>query len=167
MQYATSIAIDNVIEALGAFVQPFVGATQIIRAQENRAAMPHRAFVELTELLTVDLETPAAVTDAANSQVTITGPKRVDVQVDFYGPAAGDWCNAVKGVYRTGYAAPMFPDGIKPLYCSDAHQAPLIDAEQQYESRWTVTASLQYNPCVSLPQQFANKLALHTLEDLH
>lgn len=162
--FVPSITVDDVIEALGAFLSPFVGTTEIIRAQVNRVAMPPGSCVVLTELLTVDLETPNPVESGVTT--TLTGPRRIDVQIDFYGPNSGDQCNAVKGVYRSSYAPAQFPDGIKPLYCSDGHQAPLITAEQQYESRWTITATLQYNPAVSIPRQSANTLTVATTEDL-
>ena len=32
-------------------------------------------------------------------------------------------------------------------------QIPLIDGEDQYEQRWKVVASLQYNPILSTSQQ--------------
>lgn len=163
--YISSITIDTVIAALGAFLQPFVGSAQIIRAQVNRVAPPPDSFVELTEILQVDLETPIDFDNEPNSQTDITGPKRIDIQIDFYGPSSGDQCTAVKGIYRSSYAPAQFPDGIKPLYCSDGHQAPLITGEEQYENRWTITASLQYNPVVSIPQQSANTLAVNILED--
>jgi hypothetical protein len=126
--------------------------------------MPKSGFVELTELLQVPIETPTTVDAAASA--SITGPTRIDIQVDFFGPAAGDQCKAINNVYRTAYAVAQFPVGIAPLYCSDGHQTSLINAEQQYESRWTLTASLQYNPTVSIPQQSANTLAVNILEDL-
>lgn len=163
--YLVSIAVDAVIDSLVGFIQPFVGAAQIVRAQVNRVSMPHDPFVLLTEIMQVDLETPT-VSGVANAQVNILGPKRIDIQVDFYGPAAGDQCAAVKTVFRTAYTCAQFPAGIAPLYCSDGHQGPLINSEQQYESRWTLTASLQYNPLVYLPQQSADVLALNIVEDL-
>lgn len=162
--FIPTITIDEVIDALAAFVTPFVGTSELTRAQVNRVAMPSGPFVEFTELLTVDLETPAA--DNQGNITTLTGPKRIDVQIDFYGPDSGDQCTAVKGVYRSEYAPAQFPDGIKPLYCSDGRQGPLTTAEQQYESRWTITAALQYNPAVSLPRQSANTLAVAITEDL-
>lgn len=165
-QYVVSIAVDAVIEAIGAFLAPFVAPAPIVRAQTNRVSTPPGAFVLLTEILQVDLETPMAANDAPNAQVTLTGPKQIDIQVDFYGPTSGDWCAAVKGIYRSAYATAKFPDGVKPLYCSDGHQGPLITGEEQYESRWTITASLQYNPAVSLSQQFATKLAVNILEEI-
>lgn len=164
--FIASIAIDAVIGALGQFLQPFVGDAPITRGQNNRTAMPVTGFVELTELLQVDLETPSTVDDGDTLTATITGPKRIDVQIDFFGAASGDWSTAVKTVYRSPYAPAQFPDGIKPLFCTDGHQGALVNAEQQYEARWTLTASLQYNPTVSIPSQSANKLAVNILEDI-
>ena len=44
------------------------------------------------------------------------------------------------------------------FYCSDGMQSPLVTGEQQWEGRWTLTASLQYNPVVTVPQDFADVL---------
>lgn len=154
--YSVSITVDNVIDALANFLQLFVGSAEIVRAQANRVPMPQGPCVVLTELLQVDLETPSIDALPLVNQATATGPKRIDIQIDFYGPSAGDWCAAVKGVYRTHYATSAFSDGVKPLYCSDGLQSPLVTGEQQWESRWTLTASLQYNPVVTVPQEYAD-----------
>ena len=154
-QYVPTITVDDVISALGAFLTPFLGGAQIVRAQGNRVPMPPAPCVVLTELLQVDLETPVITQDPSNTQALAVTPTRIDVQIDFYGDSAGDQCKAVKGAYRTEYATLQFADGIKPLYCSDGVQNPLITGEQQYASRWTLTASLQYNASVALPQQSA------------
>ena len=168
--YLPSLTIDVVIAALGAFLQPFIGTdTPIIRAQENRVPPPGVAgYVELTEILQVLLETPIDIGNGANSQTDITGPKRIDIQIDFRGPSAGDWCTAVETIFRSPYAVAQFASapGITPLYCSDGHQVPLTTGEQQYETRWTVTASLQYNPTVSVPQQSATALRVDVIEGL-
>lgn len=165
-QYQASITVDAVITALIAFLNPFVTPAQIIRGQQNRVAPPVGPFVEVTELRQVDLSTPIIVGNKELAQADVTGPKRIDIQIDFYGPTAGDQCTAVKGIYRSYLATAAFPDGITPLYCTDGTQAPLLDAEEQYESRWTLTASLQYNSTVSIPLQFANKLAINLMEDV-
>ena len=164
--YISSIAIDAVIDALKAFIQPFVGTNPVVRGQVNRVPMPLTGFVVLTELLEVDLETPSTQLDSANDQLTITAPTQINVQVDFYGPSAGDQCKAVKTVFRSVYSPAQFPDGIKPLYCSDGLQSPLISGEEQWESRFTITASLQYNPVVVVPQQSANALSVNEFEDI-
>jgi hypothetical protein len=164
--YVSSIVIDEVIDALKAFVQPFVGTNPIVRGQVNRVPMPLTGFVVLTELLEVDLETPSTQLDSANNQLTITAPTQINVQIDIYGPAAGDQCKALKTIFRSIYSPAQFPDGIKPLYCSDGLQSPLISGEEQWESRFTITASLQYNPSVTVPQQSADTLAVKVLEDI-
>lgn len=165
-QFAVSISIDNVIDALAAFLTPFAPGTEIIRAQVNRVPMPPDPCIVLTELLEVDLETPIQAQSNDGLQADITGPARIDIQIDFYGTSAGDQCKAVKNVFRSEYSPAQFPDGIKPLYCSDGIQSPLITGEQQWESRWTLTASLQYNPIVSLPQQSAKALAVNSIKEL-
>ena len=164
--YVPSILIDQVIDALGEFLQPFIAGVLIVRGQVNRVPPPVTPFVKLTELLINDLETPSVTRDPANTQISMIGPARIDVQVDFYGPSAGDWCKAVKGVFRSVYAPAQFPDGIKPLYCTDGTQAPLITGEEQFETHWIITASLQYNPTVIVPQQSATALSINILEDL-
>lgn len=160
--YTASITIDNVIDALADFLQPFVGTAEIVRAQSNRVPMPVSPCVVLTELLQVDLETPILDGYGTINQITSKGPKRIDVQIDFYGPAAGDQCAAVKSIYRTPYATSQFPGNIQPLYCSDGIQSPLLTGEEQWQSRWTLTASLQYNPVVTVPQQFADQASVNS-----
>jgi hypothetical protein len=166
IQYVPSIALDSVFDALGAFIQPFVGAAQVIRAQVNRVAMPVGSFVELTEIASSDLEVPRSTYDGVNFQSDIIGPKRIMIQADFYGASAGDWCAAVKTVWRTPYAVAQFPIGIAPLYCDDGHEAPLITGEEQYERRWALTMSLQYNPLVRVPQQAADTLKMNIVDDV-
>lgn len=164
--YVVSIAVDAVIDALGGFIAPFVAGVPIVRGQQNRVAPPPGGYVQLTEIMQVDLETPIFVNQFANAQVQITGPKRIDIQVDFYGPASGEQAAALKVVYRTEYACAQFPAGIAPLYCSDAHQGPLVTGEEQYQDKWTITASLQFNPAVYIPVQFATAWKLAIFKDL-
>lgn len=168
--YIASIAVDDVADALIAFLTPFVTPSVIVRAQANRVSPPQGPFVLLTELRTVDIETPIITYDGTTheiaGQLNIEGRKRIDWQIDFYGPSSGDQCGAVTSVFRTPYAVAQFPANISPLYLSDGIQSPLITGEEQYESRWTVTASLQYNPTVTLPQQFAITARVKNLEDI-
>lgn len=161
--YTTSITVDNVIDALADFLQPFVSGADIIRAQVNRVPMPSLPCVVLTELFHVDLRVPSQDYDVLNAEVDLSASNRIDIQVDFYGDSAGDYCRSVETAFRTMWGFDMFPAGIKPLYTSDGIQSPLISGEQQYVSRWTLTVSMQYNPIVSVPQQFADELTATTI----
>jgi len=156
--YTSSINVDQVIDALADFLAPFVPGAQVVRAQVNRVAMPSNPGVVLTEMLQVDLSVPATEYQPDAGTATIEGPTRVDIQIDFYGEQAGEFCKTVKTAFRSHWGFSHFPANIKPLYTSDGIQAPLVTGEQQYESRWTLTASLQYNPIVTVPQDFADVL---------
>ena len=162
--YSSSITVDQVIDALADFLAPFAPGAQIVRAQVNRVPMPSNPGIVLTEMLQVDLSVPD--TDyqppvdpiPAIGTATIKGPTRIDVQIDFYGEQASEFCKTVKTAFRSHWGFSHFPANIKPLYTSDGILAPLVTGEQQYESRWTLTASLQYNPIVTVPQDFADVL---------
>ena len=161
--YTSSITVDNVIDALADFLQPFVDGADIVRAQVNRVPMPSLPCVVLTELFHVDLRVPSQDYDTLNAEADLSASNRLDVQVDFYGDSAGDYCRSVETAFRTMWSFDKFPAGIKPLYTSDGIQSPLVSGEQQYVSRWTLTVSMQYNPVVSVPQQFADALSATTI----
>ena len=156
--YTASITVDQVIDALADFLAPFVPGASVVRAQVNRVAMPPNPCVILTEMLQVDLSIPATEYQPDDNTATIYGPTRIDVQIDFYGAQAGEFCKTVKTAFRSHWGYEHFPANIKPLYTSDGMQSPLTTGEQQYESRWTLTASLQYNPTVTVPQEFADEV---------
>lgn len=155
--YTASITVDQVIDALAAFLAPFVPGAEVVRAQVNRVAMPPNPCVILTEMMQVDLTVPATDYQPDDDTATVYGPTRIDVQIDFYGAQAGEFCKTVKTAFRSHWGYEHFPANIKPLYTSDGMQSPLTTGEQQYESRWTLTASLQYNPTVTVPQEFADE----------
>lgn len=154
--YTSDISVDAVIDALAAFLAPFCPGATIARGQVNRVPMAPSPCVYLTELIQNKLA--VAVTDYRpdDDEADIGSRKRIDVQMDFYGPTTGEFAAAVAAAFASHWGFEHFPSNIKPLYTSDAIQAPLTTGEQQYESRWTLTASLQYNPIVSVPQQFAD-----------
>jgi hypothetical protein len=161
--YSSSITVDQVIDALAAFLTPFVGTSEIIRAQVNRVPMPKTACVVLTELLQVDLTMPDTSYDPTNDAALIAGEKRIDVQIDFYGEQASEYCAVIKQTFRSAWGFDHFPVNCRPLYTSDGIQAPMITGEQQWQARWTLTVSLQYNPIVTVPQDFAGALAPNTV----
>lgn len=165
-QYVSSITVDQVIEAVGAFISPFVTPAQIIRAQVNRVAPPQGSFVELTEIMQQDLQYPRSWYDTTNFQRDIIGPKRITIQADFYGSQSGDWCSAVKSAWRTAWSVDQFPSGMAPLYSDEGHEAPLMTGEEQYERRWALTLSLQFNPIVIVPVQSADTLSMNIVEDV-
>jgi hypothetical protein len=114
-------------------------------------------------MLQVDLSVPSTDYQPDDGTATVYGPSRIDIQIDFYGAQAGEFCKTVKTAFRSHWGFAHFPAGIKPLYTSDGMQSPLTTGEQQYESRWTLTASMQYNPTVTVPQDFADDLGVASI----
>lgn len=84
---------------------------------------------------------------------TILTPFRYSLQLDFYGENAQNWCAEAVSLFRDEYATDIFPSNIQPLYADDPIQIPLIDGESQYEQRWKLVTSLQYNPILTTTQQ--------------
>lgn len=163
MNFVTSITIDDVIDALADLLEPFCPDAEIVRGQVNRVAQPRNPCVILTEMGLTDLQVPSSTTAPGDEESTLSGPQRIMVQVDFYGPLAGEWCSAAKQALRSSYGFDAMPTDIKPLYTDDGRQAPLISGEQQYETRWILSALLQYNPVVTVPQQTATALELEEI----
>lgn len=153
------MTVDNAIAALANFLQPLMPAgTAIVRAQANRVPQPPAPCIVLTEINRVSLST-TRVTDTVTAQVMSsahTMPARLDIQMDFYDGQAAEMCTTAQTMLRSGYAvaSPVWPSGISPLYCNEGLQSPLITGEQQYESRWTLTVSLQYNAPVTVTREY-------------
>jgi len=87
-------------------------------------------------------------------------PTMLTVQLDVHGPASGDNVRVIEGLFRSEYGTTALGPEVVPLYCEVPKQVPFINAEQQYEDRWTMDASVQVNPVIGTPQQFATELEM-------
>lgn len=82
-------------------------------------------------------------------------------QLDIHGPRSPESAQTITTILRdewaTDYFATAFPErNVQPLYVDDARQTAFVDAEAQYEDRWTIDVHLQANPTISVLQQFAS-----------
>jgi hypothetical protein len=90
-------------------------------------------------------------------------PMKVTVQLDVHGPSAGDNAAIISTLFRDEYGVDQFASSgfdVTPLYTSDPIQLPFVNDSQQVEQRWVIDASLQCNPVLTIPQEFAGELAL-------
>ena len=150
------MSIDAAAVAVAGFLQPLMPATtQIVRGMANNVPPPLSPFVVITEVGQPQFTTTRTKMNS-NGTMTYVMPKYLNFQLDFYGLEAGDMCNTAVTMLRSFYATENFPDGVEPLYCSDAMQAPLTTGEKQYETRWLCTLSLQYNSPVIVGQESFN-----------
>lgn len=155
--------IDNIIDTLADFIEPISGPCQ--QAQANRVPMPKGKFCILTPLRFTRLSTTRDIKQDTGSPSTstmgYTEVRRADIQVDIYGDNAGDRAVALETLFASSYGyekIKVIDDRLAPLYSTAAIQAPMINAESQWQERYTLTLSLQAHITVSLPQDYFEKI---------
>lgn len=90
-------------------------------------------------------------------------PTKLTTQLDVHGPASGDNSQRIAALFRSEYGVSALAASgldLAPLYCDDPKQMPFINAEQEYEDRWTIDACFQVNQVIGTPQQFADELSV-------
>lgn len=147
------MSIDAAIVAVGNFLQPFATGYTIIRGAVNNVPPPSGNFIVITEIGQPQYTTTRYVQGNNGLDMTYKMPKYLNLQVDFYGKDSGDVSYTAVTMLRSVYGVENFPNDVKPLYCSDAIQAPLTTGEKQFLRRWFFTLSLQYNTSVTLSQE--------------
>lgn len=115
---------------------------------------------------TVSSETLAAGTES------LLQSTELQIQIDVHGPNSSDNSQIISTLFRDEYAVDAFgsfniaqsldPLSITPLFVDDPKQIPFMNAEQQYEYRYTITAHIQANQTVVVPMQFAEQLDVAT-----
>lgn len=169
MSSTLNVTESDLFTALRSFLLTILGTSvEVIQAQNNRVPMPIGPFVAMTPLMVEGLSTPVTrYLDPGSG----TGERhdvrttRWSVQLDFYGPGAGMQAATVAGIWRTDYAADLLSSGpLQPLYPGDPRQTSIVNAEQQWESRWTLELYAQFNPVITSPQQFADQLQIGLVE---
>lgn len=116
---------------------------------------------------------PVSVAQTLASRTLSTGAKtltqsaEVIVQLDFHSAdgTSGDMAQAVSTLLRDEYGTGQFADqspnyGVTPLHADDPAQRPFVNENQQVEWRWVLDAHLQANQTVSVPQQYADAVAV-------
>lgn len=132
--------------------------------------MPNGDFVVMTTVVMPKLATSVSswqdsgVNPGVEKNQTST---RWDVQLDFYGPNSAQNSAVVSGLVKTNYACRYFDDGgygMAPLYADEPRNTAMINAEQQYQPRWTLQASFQFNPTITTALDFTTTLAVTVKE---
>ena len=154
MAVTIDIIDQDIFSSMRTFLLSFLPAnTEVVQAQDNRVAMPKQGFVTMNNVGMDRISFNIDNYQAIDQGKTILTPFRYSLQLDFYGEYAQNWCAEAVSLFRDEYATEIFPSNIQPLYADDPMQIPLIDGEAQYEQRWKLVTSLQYNPILSLTQQ--------------
>ena len=168
--FVVDISDDQVFVGLKAFLTLVTGI-EVSQGQLNRVPEPGNApnanFIIMTALRRVRLATNYRETVPADqpSSILVQQSTRVDIQLDVYGPMSTNYGQAITTLFRDEFGCDFLsPYGLQPLYCDDGRQMPLVNGEYQYEARWMILASLQANPAVSTPAQFADTVTANIVE---
>jgi len=154
MSVSINLIDQDVFKALVVFFNSFLpNGTPVIQGQDNRVPMPKGGFVCMTNAGMDRLSFNVDSYDTNSQTKSILTPTNYAMQLDFYGASSQTWAMQTQALFRDEYATNIFPANIQPLYADNPIQIPLIDGEAQYEQRWKITASLQYNPILSTSQQ--------------
>lgn len=159
--------IDSIIDVLADYIETIGGTCR--QAQANRVPMPKGQFCILTPLRFTRLSTTRDIKQDTGSPATsamgYTEVRQADIQVDIYGQGAGDRAIALETVFTSGHAydkIKSIDSRLAPLNSTAAIQAPMIDAESQWQERWMLTLSLQAHITVSMRQDYFDAAEVST-----
>jgi hypothetical protein len=169
MPATVSITETQVLTVLRSFILSLVSldGDHVIRGLQNRVAMPAGDFIEITASLSGPLSTNVQTYAPDNSASLNKRSTQLSVQIDCYGVSAMDNANMLSMMLRSDYACQKFAASgldMQPLYANDAHQMPFVTGEEQYMERWVFDAVLQFNPVVTVPQDFADSLEVGLID---
>lgn len=132
----------------------FPGADlQIIQSAQNNQPLPNNAVV-MQVLFGGNLDT-AVVTTLPPAEAAIQNSVEVRFQIDFYGPLAEQRSRTVANLWRTYYACDRLTV-CQPLYVQSYNRHVYVNDSNQYEDRWIMDLGLQYNPQVTVAQDFTD-----------
>lgn len=111
-------------------------------------------------------------TQTVSSEILATGTQQLlqkaecVMQLDVHGVQSSDDAQIISTTFRDAFAVDYFtavnPD-IIPLYCKDPVQTAFLNAENQYEDRFSIEMHLQVNQKIVIPQQFADALVVDVI----
>lgn len=167
---AADVTEEDLLTALRGFLLPIVGG-EVVQSQENGVDMPPPPFTTMTTLritgLSTNKQTWADTGDSSTSAIKNSRSSQWTVQIDVYGDGAMDRANNAASLTRTSYGCDQFAAAavdIQPLYAGEPHQTSMITGEQQYEQRWTFDFVAQFNPIITVSEQYADQLNINLAE---
>jgi hypothetical protein len=85
-------------------------------------------------------------------------------QLDIHGAnprESTDMVSTISALFRDEVATDYFDNlriGLSPLHADEPHQVPFLNAEQAWETRWSLDAHMQVSQKITLPQQFTTSV---------
>lgn len=133
---------------------------EVVQGWSNNVPMPSPPFISMRILGERALATNEAEYDLAQNQATKIQSVEVSMQLDFYD--CPENARIFNNLWRDMHASDRL-EKCQPLYSDDPKHMPITNSETQYESRWVVTAYLQYNPAVTHEQAFIDEMPINLI----
>lgn len=87
--------------------------------------------------------------------VSIQNSVEVRMQLDFYGETAEPRSRIINNLWRTFYGCERLKT-CQPLYVQSYNRHVYVNDSNQYEDRWILDVALQYNPQVTIGQDYTS-----------
>ncbi len=167
--YTLDTTDKNVFEILRSFILDTLGTAvapdNVLRIPTNRVATPSTfPYITMFPVSKTQIAWPSvAVSDPVVQPQSegLTMPTEYQIQVDAYGPTAGDLIQILHAVLQSPNAFDYFSNqtikGVYPIHADAPRELPLVDGEAEYELRWVMDVHLQYNPTVTTAIQTASQ----------
>lgn len=165
MTLAVSITVQQLVQRIAGYLTDATNGilpalTPVLPGPINRAAQPAVDHLIMTPIhrrrLRTNVEVDVDPFPTPGGFTAIETGTAVTFQMDFYGASAAEWAAALVAVWRSEYAVRGLAPECAPLYADEGRMIPLVTGEEQYLTRWTLSAVVQYNPVTAQPQQFAD-----------
>ncbi len=157
------VDLDPMYTQVRAFLLLVVPTTsplwEVIQGLDNRVGQPAGNHVVMTALFQRRLRTNQVTDDGVDQEAAYEMGVEVTMQLDVYGDkTVPSVAAAISTMWRSDLACDALAPACQPLECDQGRQVPCVTGEDQYLLRWTLTATLQYNPVTTAPQQSATAL---------
>lgn len=161
MAAALSITHEEIYIDLRQYLLSLFPDCEVIQAYGNNTPLPNAPFISMNIIHESEMNTQIHEWHVSDGLADVIRSIETTFQLDFYGKDSGRRARVFSALWRDFHAC----DGLavcKPLYTENARYLPLSNEEQEFEERWSITASLTYNPAVTHAQDFINSANLVT-----
>ena len=126
---------------LGLFLCP---PETVIKGYQNNSPLPQNAVV-MTILFERGLDVSANYYDFDSGKAVVQQSVEITMQIDFYGEQAGDRARKLSTLWKNAYTTEALTK-CQPLHSKNPQQMTFVNEQSQYEPRWMLEVTLQYNP---------------------
>lgn len=168
MNFSAEIDVDDskLYRAVGVWIRALLDV-EVIVAQVNRVPMPlQKDFVIMTSLM---MEGLSQNRETWHSTEVITNRRSTQwhCQIDVFGEHAQKNATILATMAKTDWSCIFFKREnftLQPLYATTPTNLTFINAESEYELRYSFTLMMQYNPKVTVGQRYFSSININLAE---